>query len=108
MASLTATPAGCSSACTGGSRSDGRVVTTGHVPPPVAPDPAPAIRLREYLASARAVGVSFDDAWQEALDAAVEGTPKREKGHWSMVLAGLRSQWQAAYERTPAASSFRL
>jgi hypothetical protein len=98
------TVAGCCSVSTGSS-----VVTTDHIPPPVAPDPAPAVLLREQLAEARAAGVTFEDAWPDALAAAVEGLPGRGRERdWIGVLAGLRSTWEAAFERRPAAAAFRL
>jgi hypothetical protein len=85
------------------------VITTDHIPPPVASDPGPAVRLRQQLAEARAAGVTFDDCWPDALAAATAGLRGRGRERdWIGVLAGLRPVWEAAFERRPAGSTIRL
>jgi hypothetical protein len=66
-------------------------------------DPAPAIRLREELAAARTVGVSFSEAWPAAVEVAL-GTVSAPKEHrsWETVIASTRDAWESAYDREDA------
>ena len=69
-----------------------------------------AARLREDLASARAAGVDFEDAWREAferlgLDASFwpNSTPHREAAAWRAALAAARGAFRRAYRGEDAA-----
>jgi hypothetical protein len=66
-----------------------------------APDPAPAIRLRESLARLRAAGWPFPAAWLVAKKAALaEVTCPHEHAQWNCALASTKPAWRAAYEGT--------
>lgn len=60
----------------------------------------PAV-LRDCLATARCAGVSFDEAWPDALTAAVEAT-RWEREEWQEVLSEMVETWRAAWERRDA------
>lgn len=59
---------------------------------------APPAVLRERLAAARADGVSFEEAWPVALEAAVS-TVQWEREEWIEALSGTVEAWRAAWER---------
>lgn len=63
----------------------------------------PAAVLAEQLAVARRRGESFEDAWPDALAAALAVAPvKSEREEWTGVLTGMVDRWRAAFERVPA------
>jgi len=70
-----------------------------YVHPPVVPDPAPAARLRDYLARARDRGQHFDDAWQFAVCFATRGLEGKERTSWADAFAATRGGWSDGYER---------
>ncbi len=61
----------------------------------------PPVVLRERLAAARRAGVSFEEAWQGALDAAVNAS-RWERAEWLEVLLGTVEAWRAGWGRQPA------
>lgn len=81
-------------------------------------DPAPprlagenlAARVREHLDAARAAGRDFDDAWGDALDAALPldaphpraTAQRRDAESWREALAWARPAFHRAYYREPA------
>lgn len=61
-------------------------------------------RLRVELATRRASGAPFSDAWTAALHAAL---PPRERRTWVRTLEETRTAWQGAYERRAPARAER-
>ncbi len=61
----------------------------------------PSVVLRERLVAARRAGVSFEEAWPGALDAAVDAS-RWERAEWLEVLSGTVEAWRAGWERQPA------
>ncbi len=61
----------------------------------------PPVVLGERLAAARRAGVSFEEAWPGALDAAVNAS-RRERAEWLEALSGTVEAWHAGWERQPA------
>jgi predicted nucleic acid-binding Zn ribbon protein len=61
----------------------------------------PPVVLREQLVVARQAGVSFEEAWPDALDAAVNAS-WWELAEWLEVLSGTVEAWRAGWERQPA------
>jgi hypothetical protein len=64
----------------------------------------PPEALRELLAAARREGVSFDQAWPVALEAAV-GAVQWERAEWRDILSSMVGTWRAAWERRDASSA---
>jgi hypothetical protein len=63
----------------------------------------PASTLLDQLADARRRGETFEEAWPDALDAALAAaTSPWERGEWRDVLSGMAPTWRASYERSPA------
>ena len=63
----------------------------------------PATALVEKLGAARRESVTFEDAWPDALAAALAAVPaKWERNEWAHVLSGMASTWRDAFERRPA------
>jgi len=69
---------------------------------------SPAVEVRQYLAGARAAGIDFDSAWDEALaalqlDATEDAGPaeRREVEAWRAALHWSRPFFEAAYCREP-------
>ncbi len=60
----------------------------------------PAV-LRERLATARRDGVSFDQAWPGALEAAVCAV-QWERAEWLEALSKTVKVWRAGWERRPS------
>ena len=58
----------------------------------------PPVELREQLAAARRTGVSFDEAWPGALEAALSAA-RWERAEWLEVLSGMVEAWRAGWER---------
>jgi hypothetical protein len=63
---------------------------------PVAPDPQPARVLRASLSASRRLGVPFEQAWSDALLAALT---EAEDDGWSSTFEWSRDEWQHAYHR---------
>jgi hypothetical protein len=67
----------------------------------------PAVFLRGQLADARRRGVSFTDAWPDALRAALASAPNKcDRDQWSDVLNDVEmiATWRSAYTREPASA----
>jgi hypothetical protein len=60
----------------------------------------PAVLL-DQLAAARGAGVTFEEAWPEALEAVRAATPSQEAS-WREALQETRSAWRSAFLRRPA------
>jgi hypothetical protein len=58
----------------------------------------PAILLRLELISARRAGARFEEAWPDAVKAAI-ANEGRGRANWIEVFSGTRGAWEAAYER---------
>jgi hypothetical protein len=58
------------------------------------PDPRPARVLRASLSTSRRLGVPFEQAWSDALAAAVT-----EAEDWELVFAWSKHEWESAYHR---------
>jgi hypothetical protein len=54
----------------------------------------PPVVLRERLAAARRAGMSFEEAWPGALDAAVNAS-RWEPAEWRQALSGTVEAWHA-------------
>jgi hypothetical protein len=65
-------------------------------------DPAPAIRLREELVTARRSGETFETAWDAAMATALETSVPRERDDWRDALLETSSAWRAGYDRHEA------
>jgi hypothetical protein len=69
-------------------------------------DPAsmnPATVLVEQLAAARREGVTFEQAFPDAVAAALAVVQtKWERSEWASVLGGMVATWRDAFERVPA------
>lgn len=56
--------------------------------------------LLKYLLVARAAGMSFEEAWPDALEAALRAaTGRHDRAEWNNALRDTASTWQDAYER---------
>jgi len=64
------------------------------------PNAAPAIEMRQALARARDQGMTFAEAWPEALPAVLDAVPDRDRADWAAAFAWGRSRWRAAFTRT--------
>ena len=62
-----------------------------------APDPRPAIRLRQALARDRELGRTFDEVWDKDLVLALRGVQGGDE--WHAIFWQTRAAWQAEYER---------
>lgn len=62
------------------------------------PSDAPAVLLRHTLAEQRAQGVSFPEAWAQALPAALELTKGRnDRNQWKCALVSTRHAWRESF-----------
>ena len=62
----------------------------------------PSTVLLERLAGARRAGQTFEQAWGDALGAALAAAESGERREWGDVLAGMVVTWREAFERRPA------
>ena len=59
-------------------------------------DPTPARRLRVTLTQSRQQGITFDEAWADAIDHALAYTTgRRERADWATVFDWARPNWKA-------------
>ncbi len=72
-----------------------------------APDPRPAIALREELRRQRDRDRPWQSAWPVAVSVALRGLPPTEAVSWRIVFSSTRAHWHANYQRvawpTPSA-----
>lgn len=59
----------------------------------------PPAELVDLLAYARRRGMSFDVAWRECLDCALESQTEVSARRWRRLLDSQRAAWQRAYDR---------
>lgn len=71
-------------------------------------DNAPAVRMREYLATAKRAGKDFHSVWQFAKVNALHGTSQWERGMWSEAFDATMTAWRDAYCDLPNALTDRL
>jgi hypothetical protein len=62
--------------------------------------PTPPEALRAHLHTARAAGAGFDDAWPDAVTAALAAADD-DRSAWLAALHGTRSAWERAYALEP-------
>jgi hypothetical protein len=62
-----------------------------------APDPRPAILLREELQRQRAARRPWSSAWPVAIRNAVEDLPPAEAASWRRAFNDTRAAWQGSY-----------
>lgn len=62
-----------------------------------APDPRPAIRLRESLARHREHGMPFEAAFRAGLYVALRGLPVKQRGGWRIAFEETEDAWRDAY-----------
>jgi hypothetical protein len=60
---------------------------------------APAAILLEQLAAARRRGDSFEQAWPDALGAALQAADLLERAEWADILGGMSATWRRAFDR---------
>jgi hypothetical protein len=65
---------------------------------------APAAILLEQLAAARRAGVTFEEAWPDALATALQSADRSERAHWREALSGTVDAWIDAWLRRPPQS----
>ena len=73
----------------------------GHLAVYMAPCPRPAVRLRISLERSRALGVPWDDAWPEGVEAALRQETKHHRVEWLEVFRATSHEWHSAYVREP-------
>jgi hypothetical protein len=62
--------------------------------------------LGQRLAAARRAGVTFEEAWPQAVEAAILAEPDAmQRADWERILPGMVQTWRDAFERQPAGRS---
>jgi len=74
-----------------------RHASASHLKISVPTDPRALHRMRRSLIEARDRGVSFDDAWAEALPAALAGMTGHATREWAEALNATRDGWRAGF-----------
>jgi hypothetical protein len=58
--------------------------------------------LLAELAAARQAGATFENAWPDALDVALQGADEAEREEWLDALTATAESWREAWDRRPA------
>lgn len=79
-----------------------RNVAYGHRLVDEAPDHRPAVRLRLELERDRALGLAFDDVFDDEVDycLAEASMPRAQRDGWRIAFWSQREIWRAAYDGT--------
>lgn len=77
-----------------------RNVRFGHTLVDVAPDHRVAVRLRRELERDRALGLEFDQVFDDEVDHCLSAMPRAQRDQWRIAFWSQREIWRSAYDGT--------